>query len=117
MSDCLFCKMAEGTIRPDVVYETDHVLAFRDINPQAKSHVLVIPKTHIPTLDDLPPEAPALAAELFKAGTSRHRAEIIFCMQLKMRFTASRLLRIADFLERRKRGWQRSEPEPATSVQ
>lgn len=56
MSDCLFCKMVSGDIQPDVVYENDHVLAFRDLAPQAPTHVLVIPKKHISTLNDLTPE-------------------------------------------------------------
>jgi histidine triad (HIT) family protein len=46
MSDCLFCRMVAGEIPADVVRETDRVLAFRDINPQAPTHVLVIPKAH-----------------------------------------------------------------------
>ena len=53
MSDCLFCKMVAGEIAPDTVYEDDDVLVFRDINPQAPTHVLVIPKQHISTLNDL----------------------------------------------------------------
>lgn len=53
MSDCLFCKMASGEIKPDVVYEDDSVLAFRDIHPQAPLHVLIIPKRHIANLNDL----------------------------------------------------------------
>ncbi len=53
MSDCLFCKMAAGEIQPDVVYEDDKVLAFNDINPQAPHHVLIIPKQHIATLNEL----------------------------------------------------------------
>ncbi len=53
MSDCLFCKMIEGEITPDKVYENDQVLAFRDINPQAPVHILIIPKTHVATLNDL----------------------------------------------------------------
>lgn len=51
--DCLFCKMAKGEIKPDLLYEDDHVLAFKDINPQAPVHFLVIPKQHITTLNDL----------------------------------------------------------------
>ncbi len=50
MSDCLFCKMVVGDIEPDIVYEDDDVIAFRDINAQAPTHVLVIPRKHIPTL-------------------------------------------------------------------
>jgi histidine triad (HIT) family protein len=53
MTDCLFCKMVAGDIKPDIVYENEHILAFRDINPRAPVHVLVIPKVHIATLADL----------------------------------------------------------------
>ena len=53
MTDCLFCKMVNGEIHIDSVYEDDDVLAFRDINPQAPTHVLIIPKQHISTLNDL----------------------------------------------------------------
>lgn len=68
MSDCLFCKMVSGEITPDVVYETDEVLAFRDINPQAPTHVLVIPKRHISTINELEPEDAPLMGELFLAA-------------------------------------------------
>ncbi len=53
MSDCLFCKIANGEIPSDVVYEDDDVVAFNDINPQAPTHVLVIPRRHISTMNDL----------------------------------------------------------------
>jgi len=53
MTDCLFCKMVSGEITPDTVYEDDQVLAFRDLSPQAPLHVLVIPKQHIATLNEL----------------------------------------------------------------
>ena len=53
MTDCLFCKMVAGVIKPDVVFEDDAILAFRDINPKAPVHILVIPKKHIATLNDL----------------------------------------------------------------
>ncbi len=62
MTDCLFCKMASGEIQPDVVYEDDTVLAFQDINPQAPVHILIIPKQHIATLNDL--DDPVLAGQL-----------------------------------------------------
>jgi histidine triad (HIT) family protein len=52
MTDCLFCKMVSGEIPPDIVYEDDDVLAFNDINPQAPTHILIIPKKHIATLND-----------------------------------------------------------------
>lgn len=53
MNDCIFCKMVAGNIQPDIVYQDDKVLAFRDINPQAPVHILIIPKQHVATLNDL----------------------------------------------------------------
>ncbi|MEG2939644.1 MAG: HIT domain-containing protein, partial [Oscillospiraceae bacterium] len=50
MNDCLFCKIINGDIPSSKVYEDERVLAFRDINPQAPVHVLVIPKVHIPSV-------------------------------------------------------------------
>ena len=47
MSDCIFCKIAEGEIPSDFVYRDDKVVAFRDVNPQAPAHILVIPRQHI----------------------------------------------------------------------
>lgn len=52
-SDCLFCKIANGEIPAELVYESETVVAFRDINPQAPTHVLVIPRRHIATINDL----------------------------------------------------------------
>ncbi|MFO7908816.1 histidine triad nucleotide-binding protein [Vreelandella aquamarina] len=57
--DCLFCKIIKREIPADIVYEDDEVLAFNDINPQAPTHILIIPKTHIATLNDI--EEPDLA--------------------------------------------------------
>ena len=55
MSDCLFCKIIRREIPGSIVYEDDHVLAFNDINPQAPTHVLLVPKRHIESLNDLQP--------------------------------------------------------------
>ena len=66
MTDCLFCKMVAGEIKPAVVFENDHILAFRDIKPQAPTHVLIIPKQHYATLDDLNDQS--LAGELLLAA-------------------------------------------------
>ncbi|ADU52260.1 histidine triad (HIT) protein [Thermaerobacter marianensis DSM 12885] len=52
MADCLFCRIVEGELPADKVYEDEHVVAFRDINPQAPQHVLVIPKRHIASLNE-----------------------------------------------------------------
>lgn len=56
MDDCIFCRIVSGQIPSSKVYETDQVLAFDDIHPMAPVHVIVIPKTHIPTLMDLSAE-------------------------------------------------------------
>ncbi len=56
MNDCIFCRIVSGQIPSSKVYETDQVLAFDDIHPMAPVHVIVIPKTHIPTLMDLTAE-------------------------------------------------------------
>ncbi len=68
MTECLFCKMASGEIKPDIVYEDDDVVAFRDINPQAPTHVLVIPRKHISTLNDLEPGDAELVGKLALAA-------------------------------------------------
>ncbi len=68
MTDCLFCKMVSGEIKPDTVYEDENVLAFRDISPQAPLHVLVIPKRHISTLNDLDEADAQLAGQLTLAA-------------------------------------------------
>ena len=51
--DCLFCKIVERAIPADIVYEDDLFLAFNDISPQAPTHVLIVPKTHIATVNEL----------------------------------------------------------------
>ena len=53
MSDCLFCKIIDGEIPTEIVAKNDHALAFRDINPQASTHVLVIPREHIASTREL----------------------------------------------------------------
>ena len=53
MSDCLFCKIVSGEISTDFVYKDENVIAFRDINPQAPTHILIIPRNHIETLNDI----------------------------------------------------------------
>ncbi|MEJ2347102.1 MAG: histidine triad nucleotide-binding protein [Gammaproteobacteria bacterium] len=68
MADCLFCKMVRGEIDPDVVYRDEHVLAFRDINPQAPMHVLVVPREHIATINDLDEEHRELVGRMYLAA-------------------------------------------------
>ncbi|MEN8167696.1 MAG: histidine triad nucleotide-binding protein [Pseudomonadota bacterium] len=68
MDNCLFCKFVSGEIKPDLVYEDEEVLAFRDVNPQAPTHVLVIPKRHISTLNELESGDAELMGKLYLAA-------------------------------------------------
>jgi histidine triad (HIT) family protein len=67
-NDCLFCKIGSGDIPADVIYEDDDVIAFRDINPQAPTHALIIPKRHIATINDLDPADDATVGRLYLAA-------------------------------------------------
>ena len=73
MDDCLFCKMVAGEIKPDLVHEDENVLAFRDINPQAPVHILIIPKIHIETLNDL--DDTVLAGKLLQTAIKLAKQE------------------------------------------
>lgn len=64
--DCIFCKIAEGVIPSNKIYEDDLILAFHDINPQTPVHVLVIPKQHIASADEVNGENAAVVAHIFK---------------------------------------------------
>ncbi|MGB5202048.1 MAG: histidine triad nucleotide-binding protein [Sedimenticolaceae bacterium] len=68
MQDCIFCKIASGDIPADTVFEDDHVIAFRDLNPQAPSHILVIPRKHIATLNDMQPEDELILGRMYGAA-------------------------------------------------
>ena len=65
--DCLFCKIIAGDIPSSKVYEDEYVFAFRDINPQAPVHVLVVPKTHICCADAINADNSGLVAKVFEA--------------------------------------------------
>lgn len=64
MKDCLFCKIIKGEIPSDKVYEDDNLYAFKDINPKAPVHLLIIPKKHYATLNDLPDSEMGIIAEI-----------------------------------------------------
>ena len=70
MSDCLFCKIISRQIPGSIVFEDDRVLAFNDINPQAPTHVLIIPKRHIASLNDLTPEDDGIVGELARRAAA-----------------------------------------------
>ena len=75
MSDCLFCKIIAGTIPSTKVYEDETVFAFRDIAPQAPTHILVIPKAHLSSINDVCPENSAVVAHIFEVIPQIAKAE------------------------------------------
>lgn len=70
MSDCLFCRIARHEIPAEAVYEDERLIVIEDMNPQAPLHVLVIPKTHIASLNDLTPEHDALIGEMTRRAAA-----------------------------------------------
>lgn len=66
--DCLFCQIASGDIDADIVLENDRLVAFRDINPQAPTHVLIIPRKHVATINDLTEDDVDTIGALFLAA-------------------------------------------------
>ena len=75
MSDCLFCKIIGGQIPSTKVYEDDLVFAFRDIAPQAPTHILVVPKTHIGSVAEINGENSAVVARIFEVIPQIAKAE------------------------------------------
>ena len=65
MSDCIFCKIANGDIPCEMIYEDNDIVAFRDINPQAPVHILIIPRKHIPTLNDIDEDNAHLVGRMY----------------------------------------------------
>ena len=74
-ADCLFCRIVRGEIPATIVEHNDELIAFRDINPQAPVHVLVIPKRHIATLNDVTPADSALIGRLLQTAATIARHE------------------------------------------
>ena len=70
MPDCLFCKIVAREIPASIVYEDERILAFNDINPQAPTHVLIIPKAHIATLDDLSADTDPIVGEIVRRAAA-----------------------------------------------
>ncbi len=70
MADCLFCKIVSGEIPGAIVYEDDRLVAFKDINPQAPMHVLIVPRRHIATLNDLTQTDDALVGEMVRRAAA-----------------------------------------------
>lgn len=74
MADCLFCRIAAGETPAAIVHQDEHLIAFKDINPQAPMHVLVVPRRHIATLNDLTESDDQLVGEMMRRGAAIARA-------------------------------------------
>ena len=70
MNDCLFCKIVAGEIPGSIVHQDDELVAFKDINPQAPLHVLIVPRRHIASLNDLNPDDDALVGSMFRLAAA-----------------------------------------------
>ena len=73
--DCLFCKILAGDIPADIVFESDTAIAFRDINPQAPTHVVIIPRQHIATINDVGESDEKIVGSLYSAARNIAAAE------------------------------------------
>jgi histidine triad (HIT) family protein len=74
MTDCLFCKIIAGEIPGAIVHQDDTLVAFKDINPQAPLHVLIVPRKHIATLNDLSPEDDGLVGSMVRRAAALAKA-------------------------------------------
>jgi histidine triad (HIT) family protein len=70
MADCLFCRIIAGEIPGTIVYQDDRVVAFKDVNPQAPMHVLVVPRRHVASLNELSADDDALIGEMIRRGAA-----------------------------------------------
>ena len=69
-NSCLFCRIAARDLPASIVYDDDRVLAFNDVNPQGPTHVLVVPKKHIASLNDLTPEDDQIVGEVVRRAAA-----------------------------------------------
>jgi histidine triad (HIT) family protein len=70
MADCLFCRIINRDIQGSIVYEDDRLIAFNDINPQGPTHVLIVPKRHIASLNELTPEDDEIVGEMARRAAA-----------------------------------------------
>lgn len=75
MSDCIFCKIASGDIPGDVVYQDDRVIAVNDIDPKAPVHILIMPKTHIPSLNEIDESNKDILAHILTVAANLAKAK------------------------------------------
>jgi len=75
MADCIFCKIAAGETSSDTLFQDDQITAFRDINPVAPTHILIVPKKHIPSVNEITAQDESLVGHLFYVANQLAREE------------------------------------------
>ena len=90
MEHCLFCRIAQEKAAADIVFKNERIVAFRDINPQAPVHILIIPKKHIATINDIEPEDAAMIGELFLVAKDIAKTENIHHKGYRLLFNCNR---------------------------
>lgn len=88
MEDCLFCKIISKEVDSEIVYEDDICTAFKDINPKARVHLLVVPKKHIPTISDIKEGDEVMVGHLVKVA--KDLAAKYNCQGFKLLFNVGR---------------------------
>ncbi|MBE9501419.1 MAG: histidine triad nucleotide-binding protein [Chloroflexi bacterium] len=73
--DCIFCRIISGEIQSDIIYQDEEVIAIRDINPQAPTHLLVLPRAHIPSLADVGADQEQLLGHLVHVANELAKSE------------------------------------------
>lgn len=89
-TDCLFCKIAHGQMDTNFLFENDHVVVFRDINPHAPVHLLIVPKRHIRSINDLGPEDDQILAELIMIAKEMAKQEDVDQSGYKLLFNVEK---------------------------
>ncbi len=88
--DCLFCKIANGRMNTDFLFESDNVVVFRDINPHAPVHLLIVPKRHIRSINDLTDKDDAILAEMITTGRRLAKQENVNVSGYKLLFNVEK---------------------------
>jgi histidine triad (HIT) family protein len=90
MPECLFCSIIDREIPASIVYEDDRIVAFNDINPQAPTHVLVVPRRHIASLNEVAPDDDALIGEIVRRAAAIAKQRGISSRGYRMVFNTNR---------------------------
>ena len=89
-NDCLFCKIAHGQMDTDFLFENDDLVVFRDINPHAPVHLLIVPKRHIRSINDLTPQDNAILAEMITTAKQMAKEENVDKSGYKLLFNVEK---------------------------